>query len=406
VSTIGINPHTSKDAALLESIAQTTGGRYYEPLDGSQLPSIFIKEAKTLKRSMIQNKTFSPRIEFPSPVLKGIDLMPDLLGYVLTSAKPRSHTILRGPEDEEINPVLSIWRYGTGSAAAFTSDLSPNWGGGWVGWGKYRAFVGQLLTEISRAQEDSELHLQVTAAGSLGVITVEDHHEEASFLEMQARVVGPDDREETLSLDQVAPRRYRATFPLWGTGRYQVMAAGVGSNRSDKAVSSLAVAYSPECLQLHSNAKVLNMIAKRMGGRILNGKETALFDFERVTKESSRSVIDWVLVLLACLIPLDVGLRRVQIDPSVVKGWFSIKKVTESGETMSALLKRKSAVGSQMARPLESPVRSEDPKTKPKPVDPEETAAVPKLGEVDDASLSTTERLLARKRKCEEEGDR
>ena len=107
VSTIDINPHTANDTAILESIAEETGGRYYEPNDPNQLPSIFIKEAKTLKRSMIQNETFTPRIEFPSPILKGIDAAPELLGYVLTSAKPRSHTILRGPEDEEINPVLS-----------------------------------------------------------------------------------------------------------------------------------------------------------------------------------------------------------------------------------------------------------------------------------------------------------
>jgi len=38
----------------------------------------FIKEAKTLKRSMIQNTTFVPMVEFSSPTLKGIDSMPPL----------------------------------------------------------------------------------------------------------------------------------------------------------------------------------------------------------------------------------------------------------------------------------------------------------------------------------------
>ena len=398
ISTIGINPHTPNDTRLLKTIAQATGGRFYEPQDASQLPSIFIKEAKTLKRSMIQNVRFTPQVEFPSPVLKGIEALPDLLGYVLTSAKPRSHTILKGPEEEELNPVLSIWRYGTGAAAAFTSDLSPNWGVHWVTWAKYRAFVSQLMTEISRAEEESDLHLTVTATGNEGLILVEDHHEDPSFLEMQARVVGPDDREELIPLDQVAPRRYRAKFPLRGPGRYQVLAAGAAGNRTSKAVGSLPVAYSAEYLQLHSNAKALESIAERTGGRILKGSETDLFDFERVSKESSRSITDWFLVLLACLIPLDVGLRRVQVDLAAIKAWVFRKGPSESGATMSALLKRKHDVGGQLEGRQHERLR----KTK-MPVEPAESGSSP--GEKppppseSEASLSTTERLLALKRK-------
>ena len=216
-------------------------------------------------------------------------------------------------------------------------------------------------------------------------------------MEVQARVVGPDDREETLTLSQVAPRRYRATFPLWGTGRYQVLAAGVGAGRSDKAIASLPVAYSPEYLQLHSNAKALKDIAERTGGRVLTGRETDLFDFERVTKESSRSVIDWFLILLACLVPLNVGLRRVQLDFSVVKGWFSSKKAEESSEkTMSALLKRKlqAVVPETPCEPIRKAVVKPNAKKAEPTQAPEPT---------DESNLSTTERLLARKRRREEE---
>ncbi len=405
ISTIGINPHGPNDTQLLESLAVTTGGRYYEPIDPAELPSIFIKEAKTLKRSMIQNKTFAPSVEFPSPILKGIQATPELHGYVLTSAKPRSHTILRGPEEEEINPILSVWRYGTGAAAAFTSDLAPNWGVDWVSWDKYRAFVSQLMTEISRGEEESDLNMEVSAVGNEGVITVEDHHEDGGFLEMQARVLGPGDQEETLTLTQVAPRRYRAVVPLWGTGRYQVMVAGTGQGRSDKAVDSLAVAYSPEYLQLHSTAKTLERIAERTGGRVLRGDETELFTFERISKESSRSIADWFLVMLACLLPLDVGLRRVQIDPAVVKGWFTRRQASEeSGATMSALLKRKAAVEARSERPQELPLKHPSPTRSPSP------KAVPVEDEkseepIDESALSTTERLLALKRKRQERDD-
>jgi hypothetical protein len=55
---VAINPHGGQDISVMQSIAAATGGRYYFPQDPAQLPSIFIKEAKTLKRSMLQNRVF------------------------------------------------------------------------------------------------------------------------------------------------------------------------------------------------------------------------------------------------------------------------------------------------------------------------------------------------------------
>src|SRR5688572_30078093 len=131
ISMIAINPHGGQDVSVMQSIAEATNGRYYFPNDPSQLPSIFIKEAKTLKRSMIDNRVFTPMVEFPSPILKGIDAMPPLRGLVLTTAKPRASLVLQAPaagsiEGDSPDPLLATWRFGLGTTAAFTSDLAPN----------------------------------------------------------------------------------------------------------------------------------------------------------------------------------------------------------------------------------------------------------------------------------------
>ncbi|MHC5057046.1 MAG: VWA domain-containing protein, partial [Planctomycetota bacterium] len=157
VSTVAINPHGGQDVSIMNSIASATGGRYYFAEYAEELPSIFIKEAKTLRRSMIQNKDFTPTVQFPSPILKGIDALPGLHGYVLTTPKPRSATILEGPEEEDLDPVLATWRYGLGKSAAWTSDLSPNWGRDWVQWGRFRAFVKQLMVDVSRVKGEGSL---------------------------------------------------------------------------------------------------------------------------------------------------------------------------------------------------------------------------------------------------------
>lgn len=406
ISMVAINPHGGQDISMMQAVAAATGGRYYFPQDPNQLPSIFIKEAKTLKRSMIQNVVFTPLIEFPSPILKGIDALPPLRGFVLTTPKPRATTILRAPPREgessgDVDPVLATWRFGLGTAAAWTSDLAPNWAVDWVTWEKYRAFVRQLVTEISRVEQRSDLHLQTFASGDEGVIAVEDFAKNETSLTLAAKITGPRDESLTVPLQQVTPRRYQATFALSGRGRYQIMVAGngrgaSGEERNEQAVGGFAVPYSPEYLRFRSNPILLEKIAERTGGRVLAPADLDLYHPVRTPRESTRPVFDWFLFALALLLPLDVAVRRVQLDWSVIRGWFARGAGERSGETMSALLERKKQVEQtfQVRRselPQPRPSHAPQPASQPESQGPRnEPASQPE---------STTERLLARKRK-------
>jgi uncharacterized membrane protein/Mg-chelatase subunit ChlD len=416
ISTVAINPHGGQDISVMQAIAGATGGRYYFPKDPSKLPSIFIKEAKTLKRSMIQNKTFTPEAGFPSPIMKGMEAVPQLRGYVVTTPRARSSVILEVPRTEDVEPVLATWRFGTGKTAAFTSDLSPNWGAAWVGWARYRAFVEQLVTDISRVEQESNLRVRSSASGSTGMITVEDYNPEGSFLEISARVTDPGGRALTVRLKQTGPRRYEGRFPLRGKGRYQVMAVGTGDGRNEQALGGFAVPYSPEYLRFRSDPIVLRAIAERTGGRMLTGEESGadVFGAERKPRESSRSVEDWFLIVLACLVPLDVAVRRVQIDLSVIAAWLTPKRGKEgaSGKTLGALLKRKRSFGFDAgvkvdARPPSVPTRAKAARPGPAAKDRKaaEKPARAKPDATDPATLSTTERLLRLKRKWKSDED-
>ena len=420
ISMIAINPHGQVDVSVMQSIAAATGGRYYFPKDPAQLPSIFIKEAKTLKRSMIQNKVFIPEIVFPSPILKGLDALPELRGYVLTTPKPRATLVLRAPpnaaeaaQGDEPDPLLATWRFGLGTTGAWTSDLAPNWAASWVEWEKYQAFVKQLAIELSRVEQKSDLHLRTFASGGMGVVSVEDFAQEDTFLDLAAKVSGPRGETATVALKQVAPRRYQGTFPLWGKGRYQVMAAGLGTaggkERNEQALGGFAVPYSPEYLRFRSDPILLKNIAERTGGRVLGPNESNLFQRPRTIRESTRPVFDWFLLALAILVPLDVGIRRVQLDWALIAGWFRRRERESSGETFGALLQRKQQVKETLEAPrgerpppVRLPVRTK-PAANPTPGAPQ--AARPASGAGDDPKkpVSTTERLLARKRKRQED---
>ena len=169
--------------------------------------------------------------------------------------------------------------------------------------------------------------------------------------------------------------------------------------------------YSPEYLRFRSNPRTLARIVERTGGRVLESDATGevVFGDRPPPRRSSRSIFDIFLIVIACLIPLDVGVRRIQLDWSVIFGWFrSEKKRGPSGRTMGALLERKRTVDARLgsASPEAPPpampkpaVREAAPKKKEAP----RRAAAKK--EQPPAEVSTTGRLLELKRRMRQKKD-
>jgi len=421
VSIVAIFPHGGVELdKAVRGIAELTGGRYYLVNDDpNRLPAIFIKESKTLKRSLLQNKVFTPSVGFPSPIIKGLEGMPELKGYVITTAKGHpAMQILNGPPDAEdpdtLDPVLSVWQHGLGKTAAFTSDLSANWGVNWQSWDHFEPFVKQLLTDISRVKKDGHLRLSTHTSGGDAVIVVEDFHPYESFLEIQAKLAGPNQKSESVTLKQVGPRRYQGTIPLWGHGSYHVVAQGLGGDRKDLAFGGFIVSYSPEYLRFRSNRQTLQEIADRTGGRMLSGDpaKDQIYTYDRSPKRSSRPIFDWFLIALAILVPLDVAIRRIQIDVVGIWRTLTLRRRAPATATMGTLLQTKQTIsatlkGKREERPLSpqsgaAPPRSTSSKSSttaaksesPAPATPQGNAASP---------TSTTERLLALKRKRDEQ---
>ena len=420
VSMVAVFPHGGLDISKMKGVAEVTGGRYYFPEDPNQLPAIFIKESKTLKRSLLQNKTFTPTIGFPSPVVKGLEGMPELKGYVITTIKGHpAMQILNGPPDAEqsdsIDPILAIWQHGLGKTAAFTSDFSTNWGSNWQKWDRFQPFVKQLLTDISRVKKDGHLRMSTQTSGGDAVIVVEDFHPDESFLELNAKLSGPGQKSENIPLKQVGPRRYQATVPLWGHGRYHAIAQGIGGDRKDLAFGGFIVSYSPEYLRFRSNRQTLQEIADKTGGKILTGDPVKddIYMRGRAPKRSSKPIFDWFLIALAILVPLDVALRRIQIDFRAIWKAMTRQRHGPSTATMGTLLQAKQTISAAIqSRRAERPLPPQSGSTPPrstssKPTTPtaqSQAANAPSAPTGNESKpTSTTERLLALKRKRDED---
>ncbi|MFM8475655.1 MAG: VWA domain-containing protein [Planctomycetaceae bacterium] len=362
VSTVAVFPHNG-DTQLMADIASITKGRLYVPSDPSELPSIFVKEAKTLRRSQIQTRSFTPQLVGTDPLLRGITQSPQLHGYVLTSPKddPRASILLSAPltdsekaaGEEDPDPILAVWRYGLGVTAAWTSDFTERWGRDYVQWNQFQQLVNQIVTRIGRSRREQFLRVYTYVNGNDGVVVVEDFHPEETLLDVNVSVKGPGDFEKSQPVRQIAPRRYQTTLALQGEGRYQVMVSATDGTRNESANAGFIVSYSPEYLRFRANPLALREIAESTGGKELDIDADAasvsqqLFG-ERQPKRSSRPIFDWYLMLIALLLPVDVAVRRVQLDGSWIKRLFRREK-SSSGKTLGTLLQRTGEVRSTLA---------------------------------------------------------
>lgn len=430
VSTVAVFPHGPQGTTFLQGISSVTGGRFYFPSDPRMLPSIFIKEAKTLRRKQVQERTFVPELITNDSIVRGLNGLPELHGYVLTSEKedPRAKIVLAAPpqeddpvaSDSDVDPILAVWRYGLGAAAAFTSDLTTDWGRDWVAWSQFQQTVNQLMTRISRVRREQYLRVYTYTNGNEGVIVVEDFHPEESLLDVSVSISGPNNFAASDTVRQIAPRRYQVSVPLQGQGRYQVQVSARGGDRTETAFAGFIVAYSPEYLRFRANPIVLRDVAERTGGREIDVSQEAeqlsaqIFG-DRAPKRSSSRVFDWFLMALACMIPVDVAIRRVQVDLSWVRGLFRKEEQKETTATMGALLEKSQAVRTAMESAPTAAKSTADssrrsPPRGPLPVKPTQSATPaeppPATEEKPPPATdegSTTSRLLAMKRKRDEE---
>ncbi|MHC4914634.1 MAG: glutamine amidotransferase, partial [Planctomycetota bacterium] len=197
ISTIAIAPHGGMCVGTLKRIANATGGRYYYPKNPNLLPQIFVKEAMTVRRSVIFNKTFTPINRAETDPIKGFwgVRLPQLDGYVVTTARDRAEVPLTVKLEGSLeDPVLAHWRYGEGKAVAFTSSAASDWASHWIGWPGYVKFWAQIVRWASRAGGTGDLQIRSDVKGGTGKIVVEAIDEKGrliNYLNLTTHVVDP-----------------------------------------------------------------------------------------------------------------------------------------------------------------------------------------------------------------------
>jgi secreted protein with Ig-like and vWFA domain len=375
LSTIGVGD--GHNAQLLNQLANMGNGKYHPITNPANLPQVFIKEAKTIRKNLVKEVPFVPTVlPTGSPIMSNLLGVPELKGIVLTGERrdPRVLMPMVGPEGE---PVFAHWQVGLGRSAAFTSDATNRWATSWLSWGGYPDFWSRTVRSIARpsatrdadllvAIRDGRLNVQLDAAFDDGPATGRRQRAGSfgNFLDVKGSVLKPDGTVETITLDQVGPGQYRASSLADQTGNYVVSLFIDSPDGTRRAVFGGAGRPPGEELRrFKSNTAVLKQIAQITNGRILDpaAPQTAgLFDrtipFEtRSVRPLWRTLLYWLIALFM----LDVACRRIAWDAAAIWNWCkqrvaivlaSLKpREVQAEATLAALKNRRAQTGQELA---------------------------------------------------------
>jgi uncharacterized membrane protein len=342
ISTVLVYPHDRSAAgqgswATMRDIARRTGGKFHPIIDEGEfarLPSIFIKEAQVVKRSLIwEGQPFVPTISNAvSEPMRGLTTggVPPISGYIVSAEREGLSVVtLRGKEND---PILAHWQYGLGKSVAFTSDASTKWSTAWPSWGKYKAFWEQHVRWAMRPGGNADMRLTTEDLGDRTKIVVEaldSKGERQNFVHFAGRAVGPNGTTQAFELRQVGPGRYEGSIDSGASGAYvlslgYVTPGGEGvseSIRRGTVVAAVTRPYADEFKTLKDNAPLGKQVAELTGGRVVDDDPTKanLWLRDGLTMPVDARPI-WMLVSMIALgaFLLDVAVRRIRIDPHLI----------------------------------------------------------------------------------------
>ena len=325
LSTVAVGD--GSDTRLLERLADSCGGRYYYSDISTDIPKIFAQEVFLSGDSYIQNGDFSLAVNAAHELTTGLfaEGWPHVYGYVSSTPKTASRTVIASAEKDD--PILTVWQYGLGRTAAWNSDVTGEWTGGFSGQEDYVRLWKRIVDYAAGNAGMGEDKVNVAAAGeSVKVSYRTDDYDGGT--EIFATVIKPDGGTEDVKLHAVAPGSYEAELSAERAGLYHFNIRRTdGGEISSYMTTAAAVQFSDE-YKFDVSTDALLSFAKDYG-RIIDPEENIWRPIAAGVGEK-RSLANLLLGLAILLFLADVTMRRFQYVPKWAEAghsafWGSLK---------------------------------------------------------------------------------
>jgi hypothetical protein len=241
-------------------------------------------------------------------------------------------------------------------------------------------------------------------------------------------VISPKGDRQLVRLEQTGPGHYESRFPTKEIGAYSLNLMDVRDGKvAGQQFLGASVNYSPEFNSTEPNIHLLQQLAETSGGKILPMTPATSADnpflHDRKKTFQPRDLWEALLKLAICLFPLDVGVRRIQIDreewlkaTATLRRWILFwrgkPRPIEADESLTALLARRDEVRSKTPTAVTAPAPDLFQPTRPaefpladSPLPRREASVVmesaPQAESKAEPPAGTTSRLLEAKRRAQ-----
>lgn len=303
LSTVSIGQDA--DRSLLEQLAATGTGRFYDVTDATTIPAILSRETIMMSRTYIVDEPFYP-IAYDSQwnELFG-EGIPQLNAYIATTAKSTASIAL---ESEEGDPVLASWNYGLGKTIAYTSG-SGAWSGEFQSWDRWPDFWNRSAAELQPSFE--EIPYSVVRKEQ-GVYTIEDPTQNSAILTVAA--VDEQGNDIPLQTEPVAPGKVDVKLDA----QPGLVFFSITNENGAAYKTGLTIPYGDEYQTAEANMPLMATLAERTGGQVLDTLDEAFRDLP-YSSGTVRSVQLLLLFAAMLLFFLDITLRRFGLPKPVRK---------------------------------------------------------------------------------------
>nr|WP_251047520.1 VWA domain-containing protein [Planococcus sp. ISL-110] len=303
LSTVSIGQDADRN--LLEQLADTGSGRFYDVADATTIPAILSRETIMMSRTYIVDEPFYPVVYSSEWNDLFGDGVPQLNAYIAATAKSTASVAL---ESGEGDPVLASWNYGLGKTIAYTSG-SSSWSGDFQSWARWPDFWNRSVAQLQPAFE--EIPYSVTRKEQ-GIYTVEDPTQSSAILTVAA--VDEQGNEIPLQTDPVSPGKVDVKLDAEpGLVFFSI------TNESGAAYKTgLTIPYGDEYQTAEANMPLLTGLAERTGGQVLTTMEEAFRDMT-FTSGTFRPIQLFLLLAAMLLFFTDITLRRFGLPKPVSK---------------------------------------------------------------------------------------
>lgn len=302
------------DRRIMQVIAETGGGNYYNAASVNELPDIMVEEAVSAIDSYRQTGTFPIAVASYSTLLAGVDAekLPTMSGYMTTFLKKDAEQFLTVNGGE---PLYVQWKYGSGRVGSFTADLRGSDSEYLFESEDGQQLIRNMVKGVIRADGGvTALQVEVTPNNQTAVVEIIAPLEGRESLKVTALM--PDGQEQTVETGLTTKGTYRGTLNTSQPGVYTITVTHLDTKGSmlDYTQKHLAVGYSSEYngFVTENGEEVLMQVCETTGGTMSYTAANVLAFEGKLIEQAIDPTVPMLIVILVLFLA-DIAVRKFRL---------------------------------------------------------------------------------------------